>query len=171
MRRLSCVRHRQPMLSNLLGNSNSAFLKAPANATIDETYHGNLSTIALVIKLAPWTLLALNPYRPEEEEQVNEDCNYQRRLYRWEDLMNIIQASDEELKAVEISGCWRVVEKLMGQILTLLVHNLVLYEWSLTALKEDEVVATLRADGFSRVLAFHCLETYGIKGERADESV
>ncbi|XP_068669184.1 uncharacterized protein [Aristolochia californica] len=177
-----------------VGNSNSVFLIPPTNATIGKTSHGNLSTIAPVIKLAPGnmelihvapkldklrTLLAQNPYRPEEEEQGDEDYQHQKGLYRWEDLTNIIQASDEELKAglqalsaVKIGGYWRIVDdKSMNQILTLLLHNLVLHDWSLTSLKEDEVVDTLMADGFSRVLALHCLETYAIKDERADESV
>ncbi|KAG9444608.1 hypothetical protein H6P81_015948 [Aristolochia fimbriata] len=177
-----------------VGNSNSVFLIPPANATNDETSHSNLSIIAPVIKIAPGnmelvhvapkldklkTLLAKNPYRPEEEEQGDEDYNLQSGLYRWEDLTNIVQASDEELKgelqalsAVEIGGYWRLVEeKAMGQILTLLLHNSVLCDWSLASLKEDEVVATLVADGFSRTLALHCLETYGFKENRADECV
>nr|DAD36351.1 TPA_asm: hypothetical protein HUJ06_006992 [Nelumbo nucifera] len=74
----------------------------------------------------------------EELEEIEKD---KTGLFRWEDLVDRIQASDEELRAglralsvVEIDGYWRI---------------------------EDEVVGMLEADGFPRRLALHCLEVYG----------
>ncbi|KAL9321687.1 hypothetical protein ACSQ67_009740 [Phaseolus vulgaris] len=92
-------------------------------------------------------------------------------LYNWNDLVNNIQASDEELRsglqalsAVEINGYWRLVDgSYMDMILGMLLKNSVLNDWSLNALNEDEVVCTLESDGFPGVLARHCLHTYGTK--------
>nr|DAD18200.1 TPA_asm: hypothetical protein HUJ06_019663 [Nelumbo nucifera] len=117
-------------------------------------------------------LLMENPYRPEDEmdvEELEEIEKDKTGLFRWEDLVDRIQASDEELKAglrtlsaVEIDGYWRIVdEKYMDIVLSMLLHNAVLNGWSLNALKEDEVVGMLEVDGFPRRLALHCLEVYG----------
>ncbi|XP_077222806.1 uncharacterized protein LOC143884250 [Tasmannia lanceolata] len=183
-----------------VGNSNSVFLIPPINANDNEDHDDSIInndrennktqsiSPAYVIKVSPGnmelvqvapkldklkSLLAEKPYRAEDEE---EDANT-IGLYRWHDLVNRIQASDEELRsglralsAAEINGYWRIAdEKFMAEILTTLLNNSVLYGWSLNALAEDEVVAVLVADGYSRRIAIHCLETYGTKKQETVE--
>lgn len=102
-----------------------------------------------------------------------------RRLYTWDDLTNMVQASDDELKtglqalsAVEIDGYWRIVdEKYMDMILRMLLHNSVLNDWSLDSLFEDKVVSVLVSDGFPHKLAYHCLHVYGSRVEEAMDRV
>lgn len=136
---------------------------------------------ASVLKLAPGTmelvevepridklksLLSQNPYKFDEDSE-----KYDTDLYQWDDIVDRVQASDEELKsalralsAVEINGYWRIVDdKYMDRILNTLINNSLLNDWSLNALDENEVVESLVEDGYSRVIAHHCLEVYGIK--------
>lgn len=129
-------------------------------------------------------LLSANPYRFGEEiemddfetEDLEEIEKSNRGLYKWDDLVEEVQASDDELRsglqalsAVEIGSYWRIVdEKYMDTILRMLLHNSVLNDWSLDALNEDEVVGVLESDGFPQKLARHCLDVYGSK---VDESV
>jgi sister chromatid cohesion protein DCC1 len=124
-------------------------------------------------------LLCVNPYRFGEEiemKDLEETEKSNRGLYKWDDLVQEVQASDDELRsglqalsAVEIGSYWRIVdEKYMDTILRMLLHNSVLNDWSLDALNEDEVVGMLESDGFPQELARHCLDVYGSK---VDESV
>lgn len=119
-------------------------------------------------------LLSENPYSSEEVSEMDymEDIEKnKRRLYKWEDLVDSIQASNEELttgllalSAVEIDGYWRIVdEKYMDMILRMLLHNLVLNDWLVDAINEDEVVSVLVSDGFPHKLAHHCLHVFGNK--------
>lgn len=115
-----------------------------------------------------------NPYSYEDvlEMDFMEDVEKNKaRLYNWDDLVERVQASDEELRnglcalsAVEIDGFWRIVdEKYMDMILRMLLHNSILNDWSLDALNEDDVVSVLVSDGFPDKLACHCLHVYGSK--------
>ncbi|KAF8379128.1 hypothetical protein HHK36_028557 [Tetracentron sinense] len=175
-----------------VGTSNSVFLIPPSNrselnlnsdegnGTVDDK-----PVVAPVIKVAPGNmeivevapridklklLLSENPYRPEEEVEMEEKKD-KEGLFRWDDLVNRVQASDEELmtglralSAVEIDGYWRIVdEKYMDIVLSMLLHNSVLNGWSLNALRENEVVGVLVADEFPCRIALHCLEMYGSK--------
>lgn len=178
-----------------VGTSNSVLLVPPANQSES---HENLQkndsnnydekVVAPVIKVVPGTmelievaprldklklLLSENPYRFEECDMENLEENQESKtgLYSWNDLLENIQASDEQLRsglqalsAVEINGYWRLVdESYMDMILGMLLRNSVLNDWSLNALNEDEVVSMLESDGFPRVLARHCLHVYGKK--------
>ncbi|KAK7256276.1 hypothetical protein RIF29_29717 [Crotalaria pallida] len=178
-----------------VGTSNSVLLVPPANQS--ESYqnplendgnHDDEKAVAPVIKLVPGymelvevaprldklkSLLLQNPYRLEEYDVENFEENQESGsgLYNWNDLINNIQASDEELRsglqtlsAVEINGYWRLVhESYMNMILEMLLRNSVLNDWPLDALNEDEVVSLLESDGFPGVLARHCLHVYGTK--------
>ncbi|KAF6135332.1 hypothetical protein GIB67_027206 [Kingdonia uniflora] len=180
-----------------VGNSNSVLLIPPngyLQLDVDGVIGASESVTGSVIKLALGSmelvevapklgklksLLSGNFYRPEEDcmEEFEEMGGYDGfRLYRWEDLVDGVQASDDELRdglraisAVEINGFWRIMdEKYMGMILSMLLHNTVLNGWSFDALNEDEVVNVLEIDGFPRTIGLHCLEIFGSK---VDEDV
>ncbi|KAK6918128.1 Sister chromatid cohesion protein Dcc1 [Dillenia turbinata] len=179
-----------------VGTSNSVFLVPPSSSNcgyVDEftnsAENGNKLPIASVLKVSPGTLelvevaprldklkllLSERPYRLEDAMEVDEiDQLEEKRMgfFRWDDLVQCLQASDDELReglqaihAVEIDGYWRIVdEAYMGDVLNMLLHNLVLNDWSFDALVEDEVVGVLVSDGFPLVIARHCLEVYGSK--------
>lgn len=179
-----------------VGTSNSVFLVPPSDQFAfdgnrrdwDEKDSGG-TMVASVIKVAPGNmelvevaprldklklLLSENPYSFYEASQMDESEGVERSnvgLYRWEDLVHRIQASDIELRsgldalfAIEINGHWRILdEDYKDGILNMLLHNLVLNDWSFNALGEDEVVAVLVADGFPCQIARHCLQIYGSK--------
>ncbi|KAI4353109.1 hypothetical protein L6164_002082 [Bauhinia variegata] len=175
-----------------VGTSNSVLLAPPkeldpyCNPQESTNKNDDLKLIASVIKVVPGSmelvevaprldklrlLLLEKPYRLGEEEGEGNSENYEEHrtgLYNWNDLINNIQASDDELRsgllalsAVEINGYWRIVdESYMSMILNMLLNNSVLNDWSLNALNEDQVVSMLESDGFAGVLARHCLHVY-----------
>lgn len=161
-----------------VGTSNSVFLIPSGNSS-------HSSSQASILKVAPGTmelvqtapkldklrsLLNEKPYNLEEQYS-DIDSNNKASLYSWQDLLNLIQASENELKtalkslsAVEIDGYWRIVsEKSMDEVLNMILNNSVLLKWSLNELSEDQVVSALEADNYSRKIVLHCLETYGTK--------
>ncbi|KAL5560713.1 hypothetical protein UlMin_036924 [Ulmus minor] len=175
-----------------VGNSNSIFLIPPLdqsdfpNTIVDPNEKDpNPQAVASVIKVAPGNmelvevaprldklkfLLLENPYRSEEDTEIDLEMTG-RGLYKWDHLVDRVQASDDELRsglqalsAVEINGYWRVLdEKYMDMMLRMLLHNSVLNDWSLEELDQDKVVDVLKSDGFPRKLAEHCLYVYGQK--------
>ncbi|KAF3446984.1 hypothetical protein FNV43_RR12164 [Rhamnella rubrinervis] len=170
-----------------VGTSNSVFLVPPSDQSefSDNTVE-NQQVVASVFKVAPGSmeltevapkldklkmLLFENPYRAEEDTEMEDLEAINKGLYKWDDLVDMVQASDDELRsglqalsAVEIDGYWRVVdEKYMDMLLRMLLHSSVLNDWSLDALNEDEVVNVLQSDGFPCKLAEHCLHVYGNK--------
>ncbi|XP_021679348.2 uncharacterized protein LOC110664114 isoform X2 [Hevea brasiliensis] len=181
-----------------VGTSNSSFLIPPSDQSAlcensqvsDDKVYGQVGQqrLAPVIKVAPGNmelieisprldklklLLSENPYGSEEVLEVEDlyEGKNKTGLYRWDDLVERVQASNDELRAgllalsaVEIEGYWRIVEeKYMDMILRMLLHNSVLNDWSLDALDEAEVVRVLASDGFPHKLALHCLDVYGSK--------
>ncbi|KAI3444862.1 hypothetical protein Pfo_001527 [Paulownia fortunei] len=179
-----------------VGTSNSVFLIPPSDKVSElcNNKDDNNMVVASVIKVAPGymelvevapkldklkLLLSQNPYSFSEtsEMDISEEGEKTKiGLYRWDDLVDRLQASDEELKlglqslsAVEIDGYWRILdEKYMSGILNMLLHNVILNDWSINALNEDEVVGVLETDGFPRNIAKHCLQVYCCK---VDEGV
>ncbi|XP_031277587.1 sister chromatid cohesion protein DCC1 [Pistacia vera] len=181
-----------------VGTSNSVFLTPPLDNSIlyenSEDCNGkdNHKAIVSVIKVAPGNmelvevaprldklklLLSEYPYSSREASEFEDleemDKSITKRMYSWDDLVDEVQASDNELRsgllaisAVEIDGYWRIVdEKYMSTILIMLLHNSVLNDWSLDALNEDEVVSMLVSDGFPLKLSHHCLHVFGSKVE------
>lgn len=178
-----------------VGTSNSVFLIPPSDQsefsdnTVDcNRKDENQQVVASVFKVALGSmeltevapkldklkmLVFENPYRSEEDIEMEDSEATNRGLYKWDDLVDRVQASDEELRsglqalsAVEIGGYWRVVdEKYMDMLLRMLLHSSVLNDWSLDALNEVEVVNVLQSDGFPCKLAEHCLYVYGDKVE------
>ncbi|XP_012568768.2 uncharacterized protein [Cicer arietinum] len=175
-----------------VGTSNSVLLVPPSNQSecdnlqkndssdydekvvtpVIKVVLGNMELIEVSPRLDKLKLLlSENVYRSDETDMENLEENQECRtgLYNWNDLINNIQASDEELRfglqtlsAVEINGYWRLVdESYMDMILGMLLKNKVLNDWSLDALNEDEVVTTLESDGFPIILARHCLHVFG----------
>ncbi|XP_057495239.1 uncharacterized protein LOC130780303 [Actinidia eriantha] len=179
-----------------VGTSNSVLLIPPSDQLVlcgntqdcDEKDRVE-KLVAPVIKVAPGVmelvevapridrlkmLLSENPYRFDDalmSEELDEMEKNNTRLYSWSDLIDRVQASDDELRsglqalsAVEIDGYWRIVdENYMDGILNMLLHNLVLNDWSLNGLNETEVVGVLQSDGFPCEIAQHCLQVYGSK--------
>lgn len=116
-------------------------------------------------------LLSQNPYSFSEASEMDTSEEREKTglgLYSWGDLVERIQASDEELKmglqslsALEIDGCWRILDaSYMHALLSMLLHNVILNDWSVNALDEDEVLGMLEADGYPRNIAKHCLQAY-----------
>ncbi|KAI3436965.1 uncharacterized protein J3R85_005897 [Psidium guajava] len=182
-----------------VGTSNSVLLIPSSNQVPEDegSQDGNQKKcdcdVASVIKLAPGhlelveiapkldklkLLLSENPYKLEDVSAMEMEETETKKigLYRWLDLVNEVQASEEELKsglkalsAVEIGGHWRLVdESCIGMILKMLLHNSVLNDWMLSALNEDEVLDVLEADGFPRKIAHHCLSVYGDKVDEGE---
>lgn len=177
-----------------VGTSNSVLLIPPSGRS--EYYeneldsHGSDSTkeVAPVIKVAPGImelveiapridklklLLSEKPYSLADEWESEEMGENEKRIYSWDDLVDKVQASDDELKAglqalsaVEIDGYWRVVdEKYMDSMLQMLLHNTILNDWSLDALDEGVIMKVMEIDGFSEKLVHHCLHVYGYKSD------
>lgn len=165
-----------------VSTSNTIFLIPPAPNAHSQS--PNVVESASVLKVAPCnmelshiapkldklkTLLAQKPYRPDEgDKNCVEDWT---GLFTWNDLVDQIQASDEELRdglqaisAIEINGYWRVIdEESVAELLTHIVHNSTLFGWSLNALKEEDVLTALEADGFSPMITINCLGMFGSK--------
>ncbi|KAK9145208.1 hypothetical protein Sjap_005111 [Stephania japonica] len=177
-----------------VGTSNSAFLIPPSSGPSSDVSDSGPVKVASAIKLAPGVmelvevaprlhklkeLLAENPYRPEEDSMEELEENDGLRRLRWEDLVERVQASDEELKgalkdisAVEINGYWRIVdEKYMDMVLNMILHNLVLNEWSLDGFEEDQVLGIMGSDGFPLKIVLHCLEIYGRRVNLTDDEL
>ncbi|KAL8500562.1 hypothetical protein ACS0TY_020225 [Phlomoides rotata] len=182
-----------------VGTSNSVFLIPPSDKVPElcNDKDDDRMVVAPVLKVAPGCmelvesapkldglklLISQNPYSFSEVSEMNTSEEREKTemgLYRWEDLINRIQASDEELKsglqslaALEIDGYWRILDdNYTFTILNMLLHNVILNDWSISALNEDEVVGVLETDGFPRNIAKHCLQVYCSKvDEGADVS-
>lgn len=177
-----------------VGTSNSMFLIPPSDEISGSDKGDDGMVAASVLKVAPGcmelvevapkldelkVLLSQNPYTFSEASEMDTSDEQGKTglgLYRWEDLVERIQASDEELElglqslsAVEIDGYWRILDdSYMLSILNMLLHNVILNDWSVNALVEDDVLDVLEADGFPRNIAKHCLRAYCSK---ADDSV
>ncbi|GAB2232680.1 hypothetical protein Droror1_Dr00011726 [Drosera rotundifolia] len=176
-----------------VGTSNSVFLIPPSQLLMDENAEGlsdekeDGRVIAPVYKVAPGNmeLIEIAPRldrlklllsenhvgisEMSESEMVLDRDEGCKVLYSWEDLVELVQASDDELRsglealsAVEINGYWRILDdKFIDYVLTMLLHNSVLADWSLDALRENQVTDMLESDGVPRSIAAHCLRVYG----------
>ncbi|PKU71364.1 hypothetical protein MA16_Dca004205 [Dendrobium catenatum] len=172
-----------------VGTSNSVFLippgdSIPAMKTTSANDEMSTSVVASVITVAPGNieliqaapkldklqkLLSENPYNLEED--LSSSSVHSGGLHRWQDLVETIQASEEEIRAalkslsaVEIDGYWRIVDdKTMHETLDMILRNSVLHDWKISALSEDCVLSTMEADGFPPRIVSHCLETHGSK--------
>ncbi|CAA2993080.1 sister chromatid cohesion DCC1 [Olea europaea subsp. europaea] len=171
-----------------VGTSNSVLLIPPSDKAVKECNDITIP-VASVFKVAPGImevvevapkldklkfLLSQNPYSFDEASDM--DISHERMntgLYSWDNLVDEVQASNEELRsglqalsAVEIDGYWRVLDdKYMDMILNILLHDVILNDWSFNALNEDEVLRALETDGFPCNIAMHCLKVYGNKVE------
>ncbi|KAL6495321.1 hypothetical protein OROGR_029884 [Orobanche gracilis] len=169
-----------------VGTSNSVFLIPPSDKVLEfsDKKDGGSMMVASVIKVAQGCmelvevapkldrlkfLLSQNPYGFSEQSEMDfSDVRDKTKigLHRWDDLVDRLQASDEEIKlglqslsAVEIDGYWRILDdKYMNGILNMLLHNAILNDWSVSALNEDDVLGMLEADGYPRTIAKHCLQ-------------
>lgn len=175
-----------------MGTSNSVLLIPPSGRSeyytneLDSHQKDNSKEVAPVIKVAPGImelheiapridklklLLSEEHYSFADEWENEAVDKYEKRMYNWDDLINKVQASDNELKAglqalsaVEIDGYWRIVdEKYMDSMLQMLLHNRILNDWSLDALDEGVIMNVMKMDGFPEKLVQHCLHVYGDK--------
>eukprot|EP00249_Psilotum_nudum_P032257 c47547_g1_i1 orf=301-1527(-) len=118
-------------------------------------------------------LLSRRPYRDEGEGEGEDTMEEEdaEGLFTWDDLTDNVQASDKELleglkslAAVQIGKHWRLVdEKFMRCLFEVIILNAVQHDWPLNALRSDEVLPVLNADGYSSRIVRHCLETYGAR--------
>ncbi|KAF5732823.1 putative protein binding protein [Tripterygium wilfordii] len=173
-----------------VGTSNSVFLVPPSDQALSfddledcDGKDNDFKVVASVIKVAAGSmeltevaprleklklLISENPYSSDEMEDLEDIENTKKGLYKWDDLVDRVQASDNELRtglhalsAVEINGYWRIVdEKYMDNTLRMLLHNSILNDWSLDLLHEDEVVNVMISDGFPHELVLHCLNVF-----------
>ncbi|CAH9147898.1 unnamed protein product [Cuscuta epithymum] len=175
-----------------VGTSNSVFLIPPSDQSIIEDaslvlHSKDQMAVSSVLKVAPGcmelvevsprldklkALLSQNPYG-FGDDRASDMTDRSGFLYKWDDLVESIQASDGELAAglqalpaVEINGYWRILdEQYMDGVLNMLLHNSVIKNWSLNMLDEDEVLQVLEGDGFPKKIAMHCLEVHGSRDD------
>lgn len=178
-----------------VGTSNSVYLIPPGKPNHQDTFGGSepntsavqeQEAVSSVLKVAP-NIMELVLVAPrldklkvllnEKHYTLNDDLEVEslsdHGLYKWQDLLEQIQASEQELRdglkslsAVEIDGFWRIIdEKAMEEMLCMLLNNLILHEWRLNALKEDEVISVMEADGYPSRITRHCLDTFGSMAE------
>lgn len=144
-------------------------------ASVIKVAPGNMELVEVAPRLDKLKLLlSQNPYNIndtfeiDELDSIGEDKS---GLYTWDNLVSRIQASDTELRsglesllAVEINGYWRILEEnYKDGVLNMLLHNMVLNDWSPNALSEHEVISVLKVDGYPSEIAQHCLQIYGNK--------
>ncbi|KAG9140644.1 hypothetical protein Leryth_006841 [Lithospermum erythrorhizon] len=176
-----------------VGTSNSVFLMPPYEESHDQTISHDINdnscdgmVIGSVLKVATGVmelveaapkldklklLLSQRPYSFEDESEM-EDSELSERnimgLYRWDDLVELVQASNEELRsglealsAVEINSYWRILDgKYVDRMLDMFFLNVEQHKWALNALNENEVITELEADGYPQTIAKHCLQVY-----------
>ncbi|KAL6909407.1 hypothetical protein ACP4OV_001688 [Aristida adscensionis] len=175
-----------------VGTSNSMFLIPPGEPDApslrpDHTGGDGTNAVAAAIKLAPGSielvrtaprldklknLLKERPYVLDED--LGDGLHCKKGLYTWQDLCELVQASDGELSdglssisAVEIGGFWRTVdESSVNTILDMILHNSVLHDWPLNALREKDVLSVMESDGFAHKIVSHCLNRFGSKVEQ-----
>lgn len=156
-------------------------LDQPASASVLKVASGNLELVEVAPRLDKLKcLLSQKPFSIEEVSEMDTilESEEQNSVYRWDDLIGRIQASDSELRlglealnALEINGYWRIVDEIcMDSVLNMLLHNAVLNDWSFDALPEKEVISMLESDGFPLKLSTHCLRVYGNKVEDGNDT-
>uniref|UniRef100_J3M3G3 Sister chromatid cohesion protein DCC1 n=2 Tax=Oryza brachyantha TaxID=4533 RepID=J3M3G3_ORYBR len=184
-----------------VGNSNSVFLippgepaapsSRPNDANGDVSASSSTDAVASVIKVASGSmelvrtaprldklrkLLDERPYVLDED--LCSDMQHKKGLYTWQDLCELVQASDGELSeelsslsAVEIDGFWRVVDdNSANTVLDMILNNSVLHDWSLNSVPENDVLDAMESDGFMRKIVTHCLKRFGTKVEQEAKS-
>lgn len=178
-----------------VGTSNSVFLIPPgepsASCLRPDCTNGDANAVAAAIKLAPGnielvrtaprldklrSLLRERPYVLDED--LGDGFQHKKGLYTWQDLCELIQASDGELldglntlSAVEIDGFWRTVDaNSVNTILDMILHNSVLHDWPLNAMPETTVLSVMESDGFAHKIVTHCLNRFGTKVEQEARS-
>uniref|UniRef100_A0A0D9WC51 Sister chromatid cohesion protein DCC1 n=1 Tax=Leersia perrieri TaxID=77586 RepID=A0A0D9WC51_9ORYZ len=184
-----------------VGNSNSVFLIPPGESAAPTIRPDGLNTegdvasatdaVASIIKVASGNmelvrtaprldklrkLLNERPYVLDED--LGSDLQQKKGLYTWQDLCELVQASDGELSeelsslsAVEIDGFWRMVDdNSANTILDMILHNSVLHDWPLNSMPENDVLDVMESDGFMRKIVAHCLSRFGSKVEKEARS-
>ncbi|KAK3119332.1 hypothetical protein QOZ80_9BG0718130 [Eleusine coracana subsp. coracana] len=176
-----------------VGTSNSMFMIPPGEPSAPSLRPDitNGDVVAAAIKLAPGSieliqtaprldklrnLLRERPYVLDED--LGDGFQHKKGLYTWQDLCELVQASDGEmsdglksLSAVEIDGFWRTIDaNSLNTILDMILHNSVLHDWPLNALPENDVLSVMESDGFMRKIVRHCLNIFGTKVDLEDRS-
>ncbi|KAL5210589.1 hypothetical protein ABZP36_006212 [Zizania latifolia] len=184
-----------------VGTSNSVFMIPPGEPTAPSlrpdgaNKEGDVASVtddvASVVKVASgsielvWTaprldklrkLLNERPYVLDED--LDSDLQHKKGLYTWQDLCELVQASDGEmseelssLSAIEIDGFWRMVDaNSANTILDMVLHNSVLHDWPLNSVPENDVLSVMESDGFTRKIVTHCLNRFGTKVEQEAKS-
>eukprot|EP00887_Chlorella_sp_A99_P001625 scaffold8.g1625.t1 len=90
-------------------------------------------------------------------------------LYGWQELLERVQASDEELRAalaqrhaLLLDGCWRAVDpSYLGTVLELVLLTAVEEDWELNAIPGAAAAVALQQHGYDPRLTLHCLSVFG----------
>ncbi|KAG8098915.1 hypothetical protein GUJ93_ZPchr0013g37318 [Zizania palustris] len=183
-----------------VGTSNSVFMIPPGEPTAPSlrpdgaNMEGNVASatddVASIVKVASGSieLVRTAPRLDKLRKLLNErpyvldedlDSDLQHKgLYTWQDLCELVQASDGEmseglssLSAIEIDGFWRTVDvNSANTILDMILHNSVLHDWPLNSVPKNDVLSVMESDGFTHKIVTHCLNRFGTKVEQEAKS-
>lgn len=160
------------------GASNNEIVEAMSVASVIKVASGVMELVPIAPKLDKLKfLLEERLYTLEEDDEMDmESDSHDKGLYSFQDLRDMIQASDNELmagleslSALEINGFWRILDKrVTNDVLTMILRNAIIHEWQISALKEYEVLPMLETDGYPVKIVTHCLNTHGNKSESSE---
>ncbi|CAG8483060.1 6525_t:CDS:2 [Ambispora leptoticha] len=109
-------------------------------------------------------LLGTTPYKgPEEEKRYKGE-----KFYSWEELDDLLQASEEEIKcalekhyALEVDGYWRFVEtQYLYDVLVLILSAANIENMSLENMSFSRCAEALADDGIPSFITKHCLTCF-----------
>ncbi|GAX81990.1 hypothetical protein CEUSTIGMA_g9418.t1 [Chlamydomonas eustigma] len=149
--------------------------------TVTATNQSHLEAVEIAPRLgALEALLLKRPYGLADEQlgEVEEDtmadpCSSAvtgtEGLHTFRDLLERVQASEEELRAglrslgaIELNGSWRTVDpQYLGSLLELIISSCQQLGHSFIRVPATEVCESLRECGVNPAIAMHCLEAYG----------
>lgn len=161
--------------------SNNELAEARSVVSVLKVASGVMELVPIAPKLDKLKfLLKERLYTLEEDDEMDmESDTHNRGLYSFQDLRDLIQASDNELiagleslSALEINGFWRILDKsITNDVLTMILRNAIIHEWQISALKEYEVLPMLESDGYPLKIVIHCLNTHGNKSESSENGL
>ncbi|KAG9294050.1 hypothetical protein G9A89_000672, partial [Geosiphon pyriformis] len=119
-------------------------------------------------------LLMITPYKgPDQEKRYRG-----KPFYSWNDLDDLIPASQEEIKqflrkcfALEINGFWRFIDmEYLFYLLKQILDTAIIKDWPLEKVKVEECTDLLIVDGIPPILTDHCLNCFAEKIDYSDVS-
>lgn len=116
-------------------------------------------------------LLLKWPYRGKARESDSHDVET-----RFTELEDQVQASAREIQsglaslfALEINGCWRVVDdKVLREHFTAMLAVIEVNDWSLDAVPAQECIRQM-GDENEALISRHCVKVFGVPGQPEDK--